>query len=137
MIIIRFIVVAFRAGMTEHEFGLSEGVKFKQQVQVYTQVEEPNKRFGIDQQHINGFIENVLRLEVEGRRFRTKYQIEMTSGAPQAENFLWTILGNKVRNGYNFNTKIMTGFFRKLKTPDIDFDIQNRRHCTGKSLRRW
>ena len=62
-------------------------------------MENAQKRFGIDQGHIEKFIANLLQFEVEGRCFRTKYQIEMASGAPQAENFLWTILGNKVRSG--------------------------------------
>lgn len=67
-----------------------------------TEVEKPEERFGIAQSHIDKFIQTLLQWEVEGRRFRTKYQITMTSGAPQAENFLWTILGNKVCS-YNYN----------------------------------
>lgn len=69
---------------------------FKQHVTVNTVVAHPSKRFGIDQQHIQRFMQQLKELEVQGRKFRTKYQIAMTSGAPQAENFLWTILGNKV-----------------------------------------
>ena len=54
-------------------------------------------RFGIDQDHIKNFQKKLMEVEIEGRKFRTKYQIPMADGAPQAENFLWTILGNKVR----------------------------------------
>ena len=75
---------------------MAEGVAFKQQVMINTQVNKPENRFGIAQEHIDRFINRLMALEVDGRKFRTKYQIEMTSGAPQAENFLWTILGNKV-----------------------------------------
>ena len=75
---------------------VTENVTFHQQVKISTQVRSKESRFGIDQAHINDFIEKVLQFEVDGRRFRTKYQIDMVSGAPQAENFLWTILGNKV-----------------------------------------
>ena len=80
----------------EHEFTLANGARFKQLVSVNTKVDKPRKRFGIDQDHIDNFIQKILEVEVEGRRFRTKYQISMTTGSPQAENFLWTILSNKV-----------------------------------------
>ena len=53
-------------------------------------------RFGIDQDHIDNFKKKLMEVEIEGRKFRTKYQIPMADGAPQAENFLWTVLGNKV-----------------------------------------
>lgn len=86
----------FRKQSKLHKFELADGGSFQQQVKVNTQTEQPGKRFGIDQEHIHNFINNLLELEHEGRKFRTKYQIEMKSGAPQAENFLWTILGNKV-----------------------------------------
>ena len=75
---------------------LSNGAKFRQKVQINTAVSMPRKRFGIEQDHIDDFINRMLEIEVEGRRFRTKYQITMNTGAPKAENFLWTILGNKV-----------------------------------------
>lgn len=90
------ITLYFRNKSNEHEFVMAEGVRFRQQVKVTTQVDQEDTRFGIDQKHIANFVEKLLKLEVDGRRFRTKYQIEMASGAPQAENFLWTILGNKV-----------------------------------------
>ena len=86
----------FRNGTKQHRFELTGGISFQQQVKINTQVEREGRRFGIEQAHIDKFIKSVLEKEVEGRKFRTKFQIEMTSGAPQAENFLWTILGNKV-----------------------------------------
>ena len=70
---------------------------FNQLVVVNTVVAKPELRFGIEQQMIDRFINRLLSIEVEGRKFRTKYHISMTSGAPQAENFMWVILGNKVR----------------------------------------
>ena len=78
-------------------FELTKEIKFKQLVKVNTSPVTPGKRFGVEQEHIDQFIQALLSLEVDGRNFRTKYQIPMASGAPQAENFLWTILGNKVR----------------------------------------
>lgn len=80
----------------EQEFTLANGAKFKQKVNIDTVVKVPARRFGVDQDHIQRFIQSLKDVEVEGRKFRTKYQIPMVSGAPQAENFLWTILGNKV-----------------------------------------
>ena len=80
----------------EHVFKLSNGVTFSQLVVVNTVVSKPELRFGIDQQRIDRFINRILEVEVEGRKFRTKHQISMTNGAPQAENFMWVILGNKV-----------------------------------------
>ena len=79
-------------------FHLSNGVTFSQLVLVNTVVAKPELRFGIDQQKIDQFIKRLLEVEVEGRAFRTKYHISMTTGAPQAENFMWVILGNKVRD---------------------------------------
>ena len=61
-------------------------------------IAKPEWRFGIEQQMIDRFINRLLSIEVEGRKFRTKYHISMTDGAPQAENFMWVILGNKVRH---------------------------------------
>ena len=86
----------FRRYAQEHSFEFSNGVKFNQMVTVNTEVTKPTKRFGIDQHHVDGFIEQLLTVEINGRKFRTNYQIPMADGAPQAENFLWTILGNKV-----------------------------------------
>ena len=77
---------------------LSNGAKFRQKVQINTVVSTPRKRFGIEQDYIDNFINRMMEIEVEGRRFRTKYQITMNTGSPKAENFLWTILGNKVSN---------------------------------------
>ena len=75
---------------------LSNGAEFTQNVIVNTTVSQPEWRFGIDKGQIDKFIKSLMDVEIEGRKFRTKYQIKMASGAPQAENFLWTILGNKV-----------------------------------------
>lgn len=96
----------FREHTCEHKFELAEGVSFQQQVKINTKVEKPEERFGIHQNHIDKFIQSLLHWEIDGRRFRTKYQIEMSSGAPQAENFLWTILGNKV-SSYNYNRSLI------------------------------
>ena len=90
------LIICFRRSFQEVEFCISNEVTFKQHVTVNTVVAHPTKRFGIDQGHIQRFTQQLKKLEVQGRKFRTKYQIAMTSGAPQAENFLWTILGNKV-----------------------------------------
>ena len=84
----------------EQEFELANGAKFKQKVFIDTEVKNPDLRFGVDQKHIQNFIQSLKEVEIEGRKFRTKYQIPMATGAPQAENFLWTILGNKVSNEY-------------------------------------
>ena len=86
----------FSKNSLEHEFTLANGVRFNHTVSINTTVVEPRKRFGIEQDHLDKFIQEILKVEVEGRRFRTKYQILMKTGSPQAENFLWTILGNKV-----------------------------------------
>ena len=86
----------FRVQTVEHEFVLSNEVKFTQTVKIDTQVKTPTMRFGVDQDHITNFQKKLMEVEIEGRKFRTKYQIPMADGAPQAENFLWTILGNKV-----------------------------------------
>lgn len=107
----------------------------QQQVKVHTQVTHAENRFGIDQNHIDSFIAQLLRLEVDGRHFRTKYQIEMATGAPQAENFLWTILGNKVRN-YNYNS-IVTVLFRKQKKQGIDLDTVNLRRSIRINSQNW
>jgi len=88
-------------------------VQFNQEVKIDTKVIVPKMRFGINQEHIDRFINKILDVEIEGRKFRTKYQIPMVSGAPQAENFLWTILGNKV--SYNIkNTTIITEISRLI-----------------------
>ena len=88
----------FRPQNREQEFVLSNGVKFTQEVKVNTVVSQQKMRFGIDKDQIDKFIQSLLDVEIEGRKFRTKHQIKMATGAPQAENFLWVILGNKVRN---------------------------------------
>ena len=75
---------------------LSNGGKFTQEVKVNTVVSQQKMRFGIDKDQIDKFIHSLLNVEIEGRKFRTKHQIKMATGAPQAENFLWVILGNKV-----------------------------------------
>ena len=95
--------VLFRQQTAECQFELKDGIIVQQEVKVHTKVTQVENRFGINQTHIDTFIAQLLQMEVDGRHFRTKYQIEMASGAPQAENFLWTILGNKVRN-YKYNS---------------------------------
>ena len=82
----------------EHLFEIANQITFKQEIGINTDVRTAGNRFGIPQTHIDKFIDCLLQWEVEGRKVRTKYQILMETGAPQAENFLWTILGNKVWN---------------------------------------
>ena len=131
----------------EHEFILANGVRFDQMVSINTTVEDPRKRFGIEQDHIDEFIEEILKVEVEGRRFRTKYQILMKTGSPQAENFLWTILGNKVSlvksNNINYlirkitNRMLLFRLFRKPRRLDNVFIISNLQHFIGRSSQNW
>ena len=78
-------------------FNLGNGIQFEHTVAINTVVHSKVTRFGINQEHIDDFIDKLLKVEVEGRKIRTQYRIPMQSGAPQAENFLWTILGNKVK----------------------------------------
>ena len=90
--------IFLRKQTSTRQFELSNEVKFSQLVTITTEVTKPSARFGIEQAHIDNFIDQIKKLEIGGRKFRTKYQITMTNGSPQAENFLWTILGNKVGN---------------------------------------
>ena len=78
------------------EFNLSEQIKFEMMVGIDSSDRSKNLRFGIDLDQLNAFVKDLLEVEIEGRKFRTEYQITMESGAPQAENYMWTILGNKV-----------------------------------------
>lgn len=102
----------FRPSNREHTFVLSNGAEFTQKVIVNSTVSQPEWRFGIDKGQIDKFIENLMDVEVEGRKFRTKYQIKMASGPPQAENFLWTILGNKVTVGRRISAMSKIVFFK-------------------------
>ena len=97
---------AFRRHSERHQFQMANGAKFEQLVHVNTTVAKEHMRFGIDQDHIDRFIQRMLTVEYEGRKFRTKYQIPMVTGSPQAENFLWTILGNKVSSTFLILVKI-------------------------------
>ena len=56
----------------------------------------PEVRFGVSTAKIEEFKKNLCRYEVEGRRARTFYRIEWKNAHPLAENYLWTILSNKV-----------------------------------------
>ena len=75
---------------------MPDDIKFQHRVVIDTDVSNKTTRFGICQEHIENFVQSLKNVEIEGRKVRTKYQIPMATGAPQAENFLWTILGNKV-----------------------------------------
>ena len=55
----------------------------------------PNQRFGICVDDVNNFVNDLLALEIDGRKFRTKYLISWDSVAPLADNFAWTILANR------------------------------------------
>ena len=132
-----------RRQTSNRQFEIGKGVKFSQLVTITTDVTKQNARFGIEQSHIDRFIDKVKELEIGGRKFRTKYQITMTNGSPQAENFLWTILGNKVCKKTKFCLKglkislLIHVFFRKPKRQAIDFGISNRQHCIGRSSLKW
>ena len=79
------------------EFQLSEQLKFDMMVGIETIERSQSLRFGVDMKKLDEFIQDLLQVEIEGRKFRTEYKINMDTASPQAENFLWTILGNKVR----------------------------------------
>ena len=55
----------------------------------------PCQAFGIFVDDVNNFVEDLLALEVDGRKFRTKFFIPWQSASPLAESFLWNILANK------------------------------------------
>lgn len=137
--------VIFRKKVENVGFVMANGVNFDQEVFICTEVQEPAKRFGIRQEHIQKFKNDLMKVEVEGRKFRTKYQIPMATGSPQAENFLWTILGNKVSlisNSYTIIKIYKKPLFlkllmlRKLKKRANDFDTSNQQHSTGRSSQR-
>ena len=56
----------------------------------------PEVRFGVQTTSIEEFKKNLCRYEVEGRKVRNFYRIEWKDAHPLAENYLWTILSNKV-----------------------------------------
>ena len=55
----------------------------------------PGQRFGLFEQDIQTFVDDLLALEIDGRKFRTKYLIPWMSASALAENFMWTILANR------------------------------------------
>ena len=57
----------------------------------------PNVRFGVDTDDVNNFVQDLLKMEIDGRKFRTKFVIPWGPASPLAENFLWTILTNRER----------------------------------------
>ena len=61
----------------------------------------PCQRFGIFVQDVQNFVDDLLALETDGRKFRTKYFIAWQSASPLAENFLWTILSNREKKEIN------------------------------------
>ena len=44
---------------------------------------------------VSNFVDDLLALEIDGRKFRTKYLISWDSVSPLADNFAWTILANR------------------------------------------
>ena len=57
----------------------------------------PNYKFGVNQDDVRNFVQDLLALEVDGIKFRTKYVIHWGPASPLAENFLWSILTNRER----------------------------------------
>ena len=69
---------------------------FEMEVSILAQEEPaPCQAFGIFIDEVHNFIDDLLALEVDGRKFRTKYFVPWQNASPMAENFLWTILSNK------------------------------------------
>ena len=58
------ITLYFRNKSNEHEFVMAEGVRFRQQVKVTTQVDQEDTRFGIDQKHIANFVEKCFQTQI-------------------------------------------------------------------------
>ena len=76
----------------------SEELNLKLTCPVSTLICSPNDedRFGVSTDQIEQFKRNMCRYEVEGRKVRNFYRIEWKTAHPLAENYLWTILSNKV-----------------------------------------
>ena len=63
----------------------------------------PCQRFGVFVEDVQNFIEDLLALETDGRKFRTHYFIPWQSASPLAENFMWTILANREKKEINLD----------------------------------
>ena len=46
---------------------------------------------------VDNFVQDLLKFEIDGRRFRIKYLIPWESASPLSENYLWTALNNRER----------------------------------------
>ena len=88
----------FRTQKKPIDFDLGDNISVTQMVTINTIVRPGFGRFGVHRDHIRRFTEALFNMEVDGKKVRTRYVISAVSAEPQAENFMWTILGNKVRS---------------------------------------
>ena len=74
------------------------GKTFKMNVSLLAKSPPPGgSRFGVFQTDVDNFVNDMLALKVDGRKFRTKFLVSSSSASYLAENFAWTILSNKER----------------------------------------
>ena len=72
------------------------GKKFSTEVNLLAKTPPAeNNRFGVCKDDVENFVQDLLTLQVDGKKFRTKYLIAWESASSLAENFIWTVLGNK------------------------------------------
>ena len=64
---------------------------------VFPEKTSEEDRFGVSLIEVKKFRDNLCKLEIEGIRARSHYTVEWKSANPAAENYIWTILANKVR----------------------------------------
>ena len=57
----------------------------------------PNMKFGVDTDDIDNFVKDILALEIDGKKFRTKYVIPWRSSSPLTESYVWWNLANRER----------------------------------------
>ena len=55
----------------------------------------PANRFGVNRDDVENFVNDILALQVDGKKFRTKYLIAWENASSLAETFLWTVMANK------------------------------------------
>lgn len=75
-----------------------DGKSFQMNVSLLAKTPPPQgQRFGVFQEDVDNFVNDLLALKVDGSKFRTKFLISSSSASYLAENFLWTVLSNKER----------------------------------------